>query len=137
MRVPTIKWQHKLAVLWFLGVGITALLLVIQSIMDVYHNRTEEAWSWFLPLTMPTLGLIVGVIVMQEKKGGRNENTSDLFTFRMAFSLSFAYLLVLLGTILSQPVSPLPQLELLNLSNFWLGPFQSIIGAAIGAFFVR
>ncbi len=95
---------------------------------------------------MPTLSLIVGVLVADSL--GKNENkdaselpTADQFVFRLSFSLSIAYLLTVVLTILLSPFFEQSAQEktifdLMKLSNLWLAPFQGLVSAALGSFFV-
>ena len=57
--------------------------------------------------------------------------------FKLALCLSVTYFLVVLATIVLQPFSSVPPLELLDMSNLWLGPLQGLVTGVLGAFFVK
>src|SRR5215467_6526470 len=104
VQVPVPDCQKKIGVLWFSVAALLFLFLVIQSILGVYRyhtetgvqNLTSDAWGWFLPTLMPTLSLIVAVFAIDAAKSENAIPTVDRFFFRMAFSLSALYLIVVL-----------------------------------------
>jgi hypothetical protein len=53
----------------------------------------------------------------------------------IVFWLSVAYLVALFLTIVLEPISPLHGAELHGMSNYWMGPFQSLVVAALGYLF--
>jgi hypothetical protein len=62
--------------------------------------------------------------------------------YKLALSLSIFYLFVLLATILSEPIflyvrqgTKVAAIDLLQVSNLWLGPLQGIVVAALGVLF--
>ncbi len=137
MGILWIKCKRNLAVLWFTGSGFIFFILLFQTFFQRYGKTVSEAWGWFLPTIMPTLSLIVGVLVMDASGKGTKIQTVDRFFFRLSFSLSFVYLLVVTLTILIQPFSKLSPLELMKQSNLWLGPLQGLVTASLGVFFIR
>jgi hypothetical protein len=137
MKVSMQQCKRRLAILWFISSSFLFIIMLIQSFLGHYGNDITDAWGWFLPTVMPTLSLIVGVLVSDALgKGVRIQKVSN-FLFRLAFSLSLAYLLVVILTILFQPFSTLAPLDLMKQSHLWLGPFQGLVSASLGAFFIR
>jgi hypothetical protein len=87
---------------------------------------------------MPTLSLIIAVLVLDQLgKGVQMPRTADRFLFRLSIGLSAFYLLLILLSILIQPFTPLPPLQLMQQSNLWLGPLQGLVVGAMGAFFIK
>ena len=129
--------RRRLAVIWFAGAGALFLILFLQSVFGLYGDRLDEAWRWFLPNVLPTLTLMVSVFVAEVRSGEPASRETDRFFYRLALTLSVAYLAVVALTLLLSRVSAYPPLELLSLSNLWLGPLQGVAGGALGAFFVR
>lgn len=86
---------------------------------------------------LPTLFLIIGVLVAGAVRPHETTRKVDRFLFRLSMGLSAAYLLVVLATILIQPISPLPPPELMRQSHLWLAPFQGLVTGCLGAFFIR
>jgi hypothetical protein len=137
MQISMQKSRRYLATLWF-AFGCAVFLIVLgQAFFGHYGADVAQAWGWLLPTIMPTLSLIIGVLVAETRYRNTIRKTVDHFTFRIAFSLSLLYLLVVLLTIIIQPISPIPPLELMKQSHLWLGPFQGLVSASIGVFFVR
>lgn len=129
--------RRRLAVIWFAGAGALFLILFLQSVFGVYGDRLDEAWRWFLPNVLPTLTLMISVFVAEVRSGESSARETDRFFYRLALTLSAAYLAVVALTLILSRVSAYPPLELLSLSNLWLGPLQGVAGGALGTFFVR
>jgi len=137
MRISWAKCKRLLATLWFTGSGVIFFIVSFQTILGRYGENANEAWGWLLPTVMPTLSLIIGVMVMDALGRGTKIKTVDRFIFTLAFGLSVVYLLMVVLMILMQPFSSLSPLELMKQSNLWLGPFQGLVSALLGAFFIR
>jgi len=138
MNVSLSRCKKSLATVWFLGTGILFLLILLQTLFGKYLGEEEKAWGWFLPTVMPTLSLIIGVLVADMTQGLVDEERKiDPFLYKLAMSLSIVYFLVVLSSVLVQPFTPMSILEILNLSNLWLGPLQGLVAASIGAFFIK
>jgi len=133
-RISLDQARSKLARLWFIGAGVIFLLLIVQSLLDKYGENVGDVWSWFIPTTVPTLSLMIGVIsssALQEQA----LTTVNRFFYQLSWWLSFAYLLILLGTFLIEPFSPKDSFDLLKVSNYWLTPIQGLIVAVLGVLF--
>jgi hypothetical protein len=119
---------------WLIGAGFSALILVITSILRGRADAAREVWSWFLPLVLPTLGLMMGVLGAAAMTTRENTLLRKSFV-DIAFWLSLAYLSILSLTILLEPLSPLRGADLHGMSNYWMGPFQGLVVAALGYLF--
>lgn len=128
--------KRRLAMIWFVGAGLLFLTVLLQTILGHYHDLAERAWEWLLPSIMPTLSLIIGVLVSDFMGKGRADRPVDAFLFRMAAALSAAYLVTVSLPIFLHPFSNMTELDLMAMSHLWQGPFQGLVGAALGAFFV-
>ncbi|MCI5123967.1 MAG: hypothetical protein D3925_05705 [Candidatus Electrothrix sp. AR5] len=141
MRIPIANTKKQLAIIWFSGSGILFTLLLLQTIFGKYGTEISEIkdpWGLMLPTFIPTLSLIIGVLVSDATGSQDPEETAtvDRFFFRLSCFLSTTYLLTVILTILLSPFSTLSLLELMKLSNLWLAPFQGLVTASLGAFFV-
>ena len=138
MRIPITNTKKRLTIIWFSGSGILFALLLLQTIFGKYGTEAKDAWGLMLPTFMPTLSLIIGTLLVDTAaaKDDKEIATVDRFFFRLSCFLSIAYLLTVILTILLSPFSKLSLLELMKLSNLWLAPFQGVVTAALGAFFV-
>ena len=135
MTLSRSKWV--LAVIWLVGAGLILLLMVGQSLFNVYGARTEEAWSWYLPTVMPSLSLILGVLVadFRAEKAAPGSRRKSGPLLGLAVGVSIFYLAMVSLTLLVQPFLTTPPLELMQRSNLWLGPLQGLAAATLGAFF--
>jgi hypothetical protein len=136
MRISWARCKRRLATLWFTGSGIIFLVILFQTFFGRFEDNVSEAWEWFLPTILPTLSLIISVFVVDTLGRGKKIRTVDKFMFRLTFSLSLLYLVVMSLTILMSPFSSLTPIELMKQSNLWLGPFQGLVSASLGAFFI-
>ena len=135
-RMGLTEARTKLAGLWLAGSGLLFAVLVLQSIGGKFHKNQElqKAWSWFIPTVVPTLALMLSVLGAGALAGQDARQVRADF-FRLAWWLSLAYLLVLAGTLVLQPFSPMDAIELFTASNYWLTPMQGLVVAATGVLF--
>lgn len=134
--VPLDEVRVRLALLWLLSAGAIFATLVFQSLRLVYGERTQEVWGWILPTIMPTLALIVTVLGYSALDPAMNRAVVRRSFFTLSFGLSLAYLAATFITILVQPFSAGDPVELMRMSNLWLGPFQGLVASALGVLFV-
>ena len=132
--LPASRVRTTLARIWLSGAGSLALLLVVTSILRGRADAAREVWSWFLPLVLPTLGLIVGVLGAaartQKEEALVRKSFADIAT-----GLSVGYLAIVALTVLLEPLSPIRGADLHGMSNYWLGPLQGLVVAALGYLF--
>jgi hypothetical protein len=138
MKVSMTKSKKSLTMLWFLSAGILFLVFIFQTLLGRYGDKVNEAWGWLLPTIMPTLSLIIGVLVIDASGKGIKMKTADRFFYSLSFCLSALYLLSVALTIFIKPfVAGASPIDLMKQSNLWLGPFQGLVSASLGAFFVK
>jgi hypothetical protein len=137
MKIPMTKCKRILATLWFTASGILFFVLFLQTIFGRYGEKSLDAWRWFLPTIMPTLSLIIGVFVVDTRGKGVRITKINPFLFKLTLGISSAYLVTVLMLFLLQPFATISPLELMTQSNLWLGPFQGLVAASMGAFFVK
>jgi len=135
MRMSAAK--NRLAAVWLTGAGLSFALVFAQTLLGKYGDHAEQAWSWLLPNVMPTASLIIGVYVSEVAGVARKPVAVNPFVYRLALGLSVAYLLAVLMTLLSVPLSDYGPTTLMEKSNLGLGAFQGLVSAALGAFFVN
>lgn len=127
--------RNSLAKIWFIGAGFVFSILVVQSILGKYEGSLQEVWAWFVPTVLPTLALMLGVIGATALTDDNDERTVKAFFFTLSKYLSMFYLVILITTIFLEPLSDTPGIKLYNLSNYWLGPVQGLVVAAISILF--
>ncbi len=129
----------RLTVVWLIGGLSVLIILVVQSLLGAYGSLTQEAWGWFLPTLMPTLGMIITVLTYTALDPLSSGSVVRRTFFWIAFSLSAVYLLLVSLTIFIQPFaasSPDERIALMRTSNLWLGPVQGLVASALGVLFV-
>jgi hypothetical protein len=145
MRVSLAAAKKTLALIWFAGAAPLFLVLLIQTFSGHYGDRFQDAWGWLLPSVLPTLSLMVATFVKDSDRTA--EGSVGQFIYRLTVVLSVAYLITVMATIFESPfagttVTPdgkqmaMTDLQLMQMSHIWLGPFQGLVTAALGAFFV-
>lgn len=137
MRVSWSKCKRYLSSLWFTGSGVLFFVLLLQTMLGNKYEGTSEQWEWFLPTIMPTLSLIISILVADSLGQGVKKRTVNGYFFRLSFSLSLGYLVVVALTIFVHPFTMFEPLELMKQSNLWLAPIQGLVTASLGVFFIR
>jgi cytochrome bd-type quinol oxidase subunit 2 len=126
--------QNRLATVWLTGSAAIFALVLIQTVAGKYGGQTQRAWAWFLPTVVPTLSVILSAIAYTATKSSAEQSVEDR-AYRLTLWLSVFYLVVVLSTLLLQPLSDLRPLEFMATSNLWLGPLQGLVGIGLGTFF--
>lgn len=135
--ITTQAGKRRLTVLWFSIVPMLVLILVLQSSFGKLGSRVDEAWGWFLPTVMPSLSLIVGVLAFGAHQKSDTTARVDKGLFWLAFGLSAFYLGLVAMVPLVQPLTGMAPVDFMKRSNLWLGPFQGLVSAMLGTFFVK
>lgn len=137
MKIDYLLAKKNLATLWFVLVGLVFLLMFFQTLNGKFEQDVNEAWGWLFPTVLPTLSLILTVFVFDMRNTQKQVVKVDRFYFRLVFSLSLFYMIIILLILLSQPITGQPIIILMKVSNIYLGPIQAIITGAMGLFFVK
>ena len=124
----------KLAKIWFIGSGVPFFLMVIQSVLGKYEPKTQEAWSWFIPLVFPTLTLMISVMG-NEALGEKKKKHVRAGFAKLTYILSIAYLAALSLVIFLEPLSTVEPFKIFSMSNFFLAPIQALVVGALGYLF--
>jgi len=140
--MTTTKGKYIIGGLW--GVGFLALfiLMTAQTINDAFAPRTQEAWEWFTPNILPTIGLIVGILVAGWAKAAPIGEVDDSVQINpllvgLTFIFSLTHLAILLIIILiAANKSPVDEtFRSLKSANLPLGAIQGLVTLTLGIFF--
>jgi hypothetical protein len=133
-RIDLDRARRFIAIVWFAGGGLCFALMIVQSIIGRFAGVAQEMWAWFTPTIVPTVSLIIGVLASTalEDDTGR---TVKKFFYHASVGLSLAYLIILLLTMLLEPLAGEHNMAYFRFSNFWLAPMQGLVVAALGALF--
>jgi hypothetical protein len=142
--VPLEKVRRSLATVWFGGSAIVFMVLILQTLRSVFDIQTDKAWAWAMPNIAPTLSLMISVFAAYALIPQAEE---DKFVTRKSFYylslwLSIFYIFNIILVICAAPFSVYASqgigshpVDVMHLSNFWLGPLQGLTVAAIGTLF--
>jgi len=133
-REPLVECQRRLVTIWFVGGGLIFIVMILESLGNIYGSQVKGAWSWVVPVIVPTLSLMIGVLISGAMHA-ESQATVDRFAYRVSVGLSVFYLLLVLGSLVLWPAAHMYPLDLMTLSSSWLGPVQGLAGIAIGGFF--
>lgn len=134
-RVPVVRCQQRLLILWSALTVLAVVVLLVQSTPNgVYYRQAAELWDWLLPIVVPTLSLMVGTIIAQAMAEDSTATASQ-FAYRLALIASSLYLLLVIGLLLLFAEAPDVVSELKKLSKL-IAALQAIVGLSLGAFFV-
>jgi len=127
--------RNRLALVWLFTAGAIFLLLIVQTFLGHFEDKSQDVWSWVLPTLMPTLTLMVTVVGADALRAEATDMVVRKGFFRLALVMSVFYLLLVLATLLVEPLTSIRLLDLLKISNLWLGPLQGLVTSALGLLF--
>jgi hypothetical protein len=133
ISLEVVRW--RLARLWLVLSGLIVLVLILQSVSGKYADKLQNVWSWALPTIVPTLSLIVTVLGANALEAKPQPEKVRRSFYLVAFWLSALYLALVLCTITLDSVTSFDPLELLTVSNLWLGPLQGVVASALAVLF--
>jgi hypothetical protein len=134
--IPLETVRVRLGRLWLIGALAITTIMVVQSLLGRYEKDVQEAWGWLLPTIMPTLGMIVAVLSYTALDRTLLNTSVRRSIYQITWWLSLVYMFFILLTILVQPFTSRQPVELMRMSNMWLGPMQGLVGSALGVLFV-
>lgn len=136
---PLDRCQEKLAKLWFLWSGLLISLVFLQTVLGHYEGRGADTWKWLAASLGPPLGLLIGVVAAKAltKKAQKQRVFVSAFSYQLSLGISILYLTLVSLTILLEPVAMMAaqrsDLDLIDQSELWLIPVQSLLTASFGA----
>ena len=133
-RIDLDRARRFIAIVWVVGGGLCFGLMIFQSIIGRFAGVTQEMWAWFTPTIVPTLSLIIGVLASTASEDDTGRTVKQFF-YHASVGISLAYLIVLLLTMVLEPLAGAHNMAYFKFSNFWLSPMQGLVVAALGALF--
>ena len=131
------KCRYVLAAVWLVGVGFLVALIMAREV-----NARDSAYAmlkWLLPNVTPFISLAVTAVMVVAPGAAKKKADAqvvDLFVFLIATGLSIFYLAALLFTLFTAGVSETVS-EAVEGTSMWLVPFQALLTASLGVFFVK
>jgi hypothetical protein len=143
--------KKRLAILWSVSFLFLFIVILMYTVLGRYNDKFEDIWSWLTQNTLPTMSLIVSTFVVDVLDSPSIDKVVDEFYFKFCYWGCFAYLSILIITILSVPVAldnihiatslnneeSMTAIIFLKKSNFWLSPFQALVNVLLGVFFIK
>ncbi len=128
----------KISYPWYGGALFGFALLFAQSFVGRFDTNFVEAWNWFAPHVVPTIGIITSALIAASQRKS-DERTVDTAIYRLALLASWTYVVFLNLTILAIPFAlvnlEMYPLEWLQGANAIIGVFQGIALGFIGFFY--
>jgi hypothetical protein len=139
MMIMTLRrGRIVLAVVWGIGFIIPMLILAIQTYVGtVYHGKESEAWNWFAPNIVPTIGLIVATFTATAFETAKADKAVAMPFFILTLLLSMLYVIAFISIFLLEPLTNSPPLETLKRSSLFLGIIQGLVTTTLGVFFMK
>jgi uncharacterized membrane protein len=139
--VPLAKARARLATVWLVCSGFVFFIVMAQCAFGKYMldgvDHSSDIWKWLLPNLLPTLTTMVAALAATWSTRDDAQSVRRDF-YHFANGLSWFYLLLLIGLLLSQPFAQrfgLDQIRTLQNSSLGMGPLQGLVAAALGVLF--
>jgi hypothetical protein len=101
------KCRNRLLQIWGGSFLFLFLLLFVQTLFGKYGDKYSEIFGWLIPLTVPTLSLMVGVMVADKKGDADPKNIdADMTIYRIAKWFSCVYFSIIGLAFLIEPLVP-------------------------------
>ena len=138
--MPVVACQKRLTVWWLALSAACLVILIAQTMLGVYGDQTQRAWTWLLPNISPTAGLLISTVFYQAFVGDNAKAQEvDTFAYRLALGIIVFYFVVLIPTffVSNLVTSDKTPIAMIEMSSYWLGPLQGVVEIVIGFFFMR
>ena len=135
-RLALTQCQRKLLVTWLAGLIPSTLLISIRTLTGNFSGGEQEVWSWFVPMFLPTVTLMIGAYSSTALKDSSNTITVDRAFFNITLGCSIFYLLILTIVVIYQPLANASALETFSRSSFFLSVIQGVTSGCLGVLFV-
>jgi hypothetical protein len=137
MTITLRRGRNLLALVWIIGFLPAFLILAARTFFGTYYGGKEaEAWGWFSPNIVPTMGLIISTLAADAFGKEEDKEVASAF-FSLALLMSLFYVLVFNLIFLLEPLTNSPPLEIFKRSSLFLGIIQGFVTTVLGVFFLR
>ena len=121
-------------VVFFLGL-FTLLLLQVDG--NKYGGNAGTVWSWFLPMILPTVSLIIGVFLLDVQNSSIQEAKVNAVVFYLAAGGSIIYLIFLSWIFLGEPYANKNVFSAMKDYGMPISVLQGIVNSFVGVFFMN
>lgn len=127
-----------LSIVWFTGFVLPFLILSLRTYFGTYYAGKEtEAWSWFSPNIVPTLGVIIATLAPSSTNKRAKDKPVSLSFFLITLFLSLLYVVIFNLIFILEPFSASPPLDTFKRSSLFLGVAQGLVAGTLGGFFLH
>jgi hypothetical protein len=137
--MPTLKRSRNLlAIVWGIGFLLPFLVLASRTYFGTYYGgKDTEAWGWFTPNIVPTLGLILGTLASSAFGADDSDKQVIPLFFALTLILSLIYLVIFNLIFFLEPLTDSAPLDVFRRSSLFLGIVQGFVTTTLGVFFFR
>jgi hypothetical protein len=132
-QVDIQRVQQQLVWIWGAGFLAGLSLMIAMTAAGTFGGHESEAWAWFLPTVLPTLGVAISTVVTNARMTpGRKVMLS--FSATLVRVVSVFYVGRVLITVLAWPMTQKGPLAWFKISGLWLGPIQGFVTSVLTLF---
>ena len=138
MTITLRRGRNLLALVWIAGFIPPFLILAARTFFGTYYGgKDAEAWGWFSPNIVPTMGLIISTLAADafDKEQPNKEVPSGFFSLTLLLSLFYVVIFNLI--FLLEPLTNSAPLEIFKRSSLFLGIIQGFVTTVLGVFFIQ
>lgn len=130
--------RNLLAIVWGIGFIPPFLVLASRTYVGTYYGGKEtEAWGWFTPNIVPTIGLILGTLASSAFGSDDGDKPVSSLFFALTLILSVSYLVIFTLIFFLEPLTDSAPLEIFKRSSLFLGILQGFVTTTLGVFFFK
>lgn len=126
-----------LSYMWIASFVILCTIIGLQTLFGKFGSGEDwdTGFSWFFPLTIPSVSLLLTVWSVQ-RPSEDDQTIASTHVLWAAIALSAFYLACMLALLLLHPFSDLPLQILLRRSGWCLAILQGAVMALLGKLFI-
>ena len=130
--------RNLLAIVWGIGFIPPFLILASRTYFGTYYGGKEtEAWGWFTPNIVPTMGLILGTLASSAFGANDSDKPVSPVFLVVTLILSVIYLIIFNLIFFLEPLTDSAPLDVFRRSSLFLGILQGFVTITLGVFFFK
>jgi len=122
---------YGLIILWILG-GAVICGLVVAQLAGGHYDNPIVVYSWAVASLGPGAGACAALWEANHRLRTQNQNGTPSGVLSFLFGLSIIQLVLMLVTLLIEPMAIYDPGKWLDVSQFWIAPLNGFIVAVVG-----